>query len=222
YCQNRSGENLMAVQFLMSGGNFFFSQGVNVAGIWRAVGQMTCSNVAPSGRGSPYAFATFSSGGQLISPALLTNYSGMIAGFAYYATSYNATILMAFLDNLGNPQYELRSTVGGQLYFTKNGVTISGLSAVAYFINSWSYFEFKSVSGSVCEVRVNGGVVLTQSMATGGSYGTVVYGNTGSVQGYMTDFYILDTVGGVNTTYLGDISVQEIYPIGAGVNSQWT
>jgi len=212
----------MAVQFLMSGGNFFFSQGINVAGIWAAVGQVINTNSAPLGRGSPYAFITTGAGGQLVCPAFSTNYSGMIAGFAYYPTSYHNTALISFYSNAAAAQYELRSTVSGQLYFTKNGVTISGNSTVAYYTNAWSYFEFKSVSGSLCEVRVNGGVVLTQSIATGGSYGAVAYGTVGSVQGYMTDFYVLDTATGVNMNYLGDVSVQEIYPIGAGVNSQWT
>lgn len=39
---------------------------------------------------------------------------------------------------------------------------------------------------------------------------------------YITDFYVCDTTGTINTGYLGDINVVELYPNAAGVNSAWS
>jgi hypothetical protein len=220
------------LQFLMSGCNFCFNQGITTAGVFGATFQATLSNSAPAGRGSSYAVQTTGSGGQVSAFSLASNYSTLIAGFAYYPTGLSFVIqpqILTFYTNSIASQCDVRVNSSGLFYFTRNGTTISGLSSIALSQNVWQYIEFKAFfsigTSGTCEVRVNGVPVLT---ATGldnsstGNGGLVQYGTLGATQGYYRDFYFLDGITGVNTDYLGDISVQEYYPNGAGVNSQWT
>lgn len=222
----------MAVQFLMSGCNFTESVGIGAPGVWGALNQMNGVGNAPVGRGSTFALLATGSGGQASSFTLGTGYAGMIAGFAFYFNNYPGTIfapsLITFRGLSTAIECDVRLNTSGQLFFTRNGTVISGNSAAVMFPGAWYYVEFKALFSQAnlgtCEVRVNGAVVLTVTGVTNAANNgaSVQYGSLGSTQGFFTDFYLLDTTSGGNETYLGDIIVAEVYPNGAGVNSQWT
>jgi hypothetical protein len=220
------------LRFVMSGGNFIFSAGDTVPGIWlSAAGGLTAS--APAGRLNTYAMTSAAVSPHASTPNLGGNFSGLIAG---YATWFNGISpsgpLIAFYDFNGNVQCDLRMTGTGLLYFTRAGTAIGGTSTFALTPNAWCYIEFKAIfspSGAgTCEVRVNGVTVLSSSGLTnavnsnGGAQVTYFWASQSGVTGYATDFYALDTTSGANISYLGDVSIVELYPNGPGVHSAWT
>jgi hypothetical protein len=216
----------------MSGGSFIFSAGDTVPGIWlSAAGGLTAS--APAGRVNTYAMASGAVTPHATTPNLGGNFSGLIAG---YATWFNGVSpsgpLIAFYDFNGNVQCDCRMTGTGQLFFTRNGTAIGGVSTFALVPGAWCYIEFKAIfspSGAgTCECRVNGVTVLTSTgltnaaNANGGAQVTYYWATQPGVTGYATDFYALDTTSGANISYLGDVSVVELYPNGPGVHGAWT
>lgn len=225
------------IDFLMSGGNFMF-QNEATAGMWGLIENCSISNSAPAGVSPSYAFRSGSSGMTMKTPNLGTNFGALIAGIRIYMSNLTSIVpLIAFLDSNALPQCDLRINGSGQFYFTRNGTTIGSTSSYAIAAGAWAYIEFKAIlsaSGAgVCEVRVNGNVVLSSSSLTNAqNTGSYVYGATASVVEFNSpaiggdiffrDFYVVDTVNGVNTSYLGDINVLEVYPNGPGVNSAWS
>ena len=224
----------MAIQFLMSGGNFA-ANNINGPGIWLSSNALSVTQSPPSGRSS---FAYQNSGaygnGNATTP-LLGAFTGMIAGFAQYLGSNfkSGDVIFEFLGSTGQVQTSVSLDVFGHLVAKNNAGTVLGTSTVALTPSTWSYIEFKTLfslaaSGTV-EIRVNSSVVLSVSgviTAVTLALGCSVLFGFGNASGpgnvcYATDFYILDTVSGANTTYLGDIRVQEVYPNAAGINSNW-
>jgi len=226
----------MALRFAMSGGNFILSQGASIAGAWGVVGSGNGINAsAPAGRASPYAFYNTNPGAFSISlqtPVLGTGYATLICGAAFYTTTFNSTTtLMLFKDSSGNVQCQLRMNPSGTLFFgDKNGIQIGSTSTQAILLNAWQYIEFKATfsnsSSGTCEVRVNGVTWVTSTglnnaqNTNGGAI--AIFTSDLHTQSYMTDFYVLDTASGRNTNYLGDVTVGELFPNGAGVHSSWT
>lgn len=230
----------MAVLFLMSGGNFLSSSSANGPGIFISSNNPAITSTAPAGRANTYAYKSSPAFGNM---NLLTYafpngpYSGLIAGEAQYIGPLFAAgdALLTFVDISNAIQCEVRINAFAQLYVVNSsGTTIAGPSGYALTIGAWFYLEFKALfstsSAGTCEIRINGQVVLTDTgltNASGVSSASAVTFKGGNNHGagntcYVTDMYCLATSSGVNTTYLGDITVQEIYPTGAGVNSQWT
>lgn len=219
----------MAIRFLMSGGNFIYPN-PGATGIWGSSGAVSIINTAPAGRSTTYAFGQVGAGFRtLITPNLVGGpYFGVVAGYACYVPAFtNQTSVIGFYDATGVLQCDVRTTAVGTLYCTRNSTTISGISTLALPINSWCYVEFKallSATAGTCEVRVNGGVVLTASgvnnAATVNGCAQVAFTTWSS--GYHTDFYVVDNGTGTNRSYLGDINVIELFPNGAGAHSAWT
>lgn len=219
----------MALRFAMSGGNLAFSKGAQVAGLWtNASPNLSIANNAPAGTPDSYAFRSASTSAGANTPNLGT-FTALIAGFRIYPLNTNAVQLISFRDASGNSQCELNTNGTGQLKFTRNGTPIGGISSFAITPNAWTYVEFKAIfataGGGTCEVQINGQVVLTSTgliNATTTNTASVVGFGVPTIGGYGKDFYVVDTGSGINTSYLGDITVAEIYPNGAGAHSQWT
>jgi hypothetical protein len=166
-----------------------------------------------------------------------SGFSGMIAGVALnFATSYNNpgnVALIAFVDGSNNSQCDLRYNGSGQLYFTRNGVNLGPgnptLSAGTVPLSSWHYLEFKALFATsatgTCEVYVDGALFLTltgiQNATTTALGWAARFQVPNNAAAGMMDFYVLDTVSGLETTYLGDVTIAEIYPVGPGVNAAW-
>ena len=219
----------------MSGGQFIFTGGQASPGIWGLTGGTGIVSSAPAGRSDTYGFT----GSFYRTPNLGGNFGGLIAGMAWFNNPTGLTSipvpLIEFVDASASGQCILYSNPSGQLYFAHAtgglGTTIGGPSTFALTANAWAYIEFKSLFSTTgtgtCEVRVNGGVVLTATGLTNATTtalaATCQFGNnSGSgTNPYLKDFYVLDTGTGTNTSYLGDINVIELYPNGAGVHSAW-
>lgn len=230
----------MALQYAMSGGNFCFSFGVSrPPNIWlNSSANSGPTSAAPaSGTEDTYAWTTLSGGASLffqtpILPGVVgsAGFAGLIAGYRVYSGFTGNNQLIAFYDALGNAMCDVRVTATGLLYFTRNGTQIGVFSSAIFTLNAWNYIEFKalfSASSGTCEVRVNGAVIMTatglnnEGSTNGGASVVFSYPTGGTNQAYLKDFYVVDTVSGANTSYLGDVRVQEVFDDGAGVNSAW-
>ena len=215
------------IRFAESGGQYHFSNGPG-PGVWKSA-NLPAGNMSPTRNGSAYGYGQAS---QMSTPILGAGaWPTLIAGVALnFGGSIGAvSTIIQYWDTAGNEQCDLRINGGGQFYFTRNGTTIGATSTVAIAPMTWNYIEFKatfSTTGTgLCEVYLNGAVVLSSPSLTnaqttgGGSTVTFLVPNVGNAG--MMDFYVLDTSTGADTTYLGDVTVAEIYDNGPGVNAAW-
>lgn len=227
----------MAIRYLLSGGNFAtaFGTNVNIPGLTTSLFG-TFTNATPASTpGDGWALFFGGNGPSIVTTNIGINASTIYVGYrAYIQTSLNNSNLIQLRDGAGLQQCNLVLNTSGQVYFTgPAGNTISSPSTIAVSLNTWNYFEFKAVlssgGGGTCEAAINGAVVLTATGLTNASIsGGHIFGATVALAqfslavapGYIRDFYILDGLSGVNTSYLGDVIVQEVYPNGAGVNAQ--
>jgi hypothetical protein len=121
-------------------------------------------------------------------------------------------------------------------------------TGTALTTGQWYYIEFKSkyhtsTGGSVgdTEIRVDYGsgptvvnqIAANQTTNSGSGSGFIAFGfgadffgttswTASSACFYIDDVYLLDATTGVNTTYLGNSSVNCVYPNGAGASAQFT
>jgi hypothetical protein len=216
----------MSFRFIESGGNYHAST-PGGPGIWsNAVNNSIVSN-APTGRSTSFAYT---SNNQNLTTVAFPAQSGLIAGAALYIpTPTSGSCKLIGFTLLGSAQCDARLNGSGQIIFTRNGTQIGGTSTLVIAPNTWNFFEFKALLATgatgTCEIKVNGVVALTatsvQNATTTATADAVQY-FPGSGNGYATDFYCVDTTTGPNNSYQGDISVTELFPNGAGVNSDWT
>jgi hypothetical protein len=190
-------------------------------------------STAASGRATTYAYQSSINGGNFICTSF-GNQSTLYAGFAMYPGAITAGNIAGFMLT-GTSQCELRMNGSGALYFTCNGTNLGAgnptVSTNVMSINTWYYVEIKCIFATsatgTCEVRVNGNVWLTltsvQNANTTAAADAFYWPNTNTAPvKYIRDFYVCNASGSVNNTYLGDITVAEIYPNAAGTNSAWT
>lgn len=216
----------MSLRFAESGGQYHQS---NVAGpgIWATVSATQILGSLSARNGSPWGYNFTGGGASLATPPLSATKAGLIAGCAFFIPSVGANILIGFFL-AGGAQCDLRMDSTGHLFFTRNGTTIGSTSAGTVTAGIWNYIEFKALFSTTgtgtCEAYVNGGLFVTSGSLTNAT--TTAAADqvkfTGVAGINLMDFYLLDTVSGTDTTYLGDITVAEIYPNAAGVNSAWT
>ncbi len=221
----------MALQFAESGGQYHFNGTATGPGLWSAA-SATLSSGLPTYNLSTYGYGSANS--QLTTSNLgAANFTTLFAGFrCYMATAQTAPgPLITFYDISGNEQCSLRINTNGTLFFSRNGTTIGSTSSYQIVYGTWNYIEFKAIlstSGSgTCEARVNTAVQLTATSVTNATTTNQAAAVKFQTQSNTTpagaaDFYVVDTSGSINTSYLGDVTVAEIYPNGAGVNSAWT
>ena len=214
----------MALRFAESGGQYHQSS-LPGPGIWATASGGTIISSAANRNGSTWAYQ----GGGAFSARtfpMSSAQSGAILGFAMLTGVYNFLIAQFLLGV--NTQCELRIDAGGHLFFTRNGTTIGSSSTQVLTQSVWHYIEFKALFSTTgtgtCEVVVDGVTWVTSTgltnATTTATADTAQWNATSSTVTYM-DFYFLDTVTGSNTTYLGDVTVGEIYANGPGVNAAW-
>ena len=217
----------MTIRFAESGGQYHASN-VTGPGVWRSVGGAGIGVTGAIARnGSQWAYGWNGSFGTPLLTA--TGFSGMICGYAAIWQSIFAGTLIGYLDVAGNNQCDLRMNASGQLYFTRNGTQIGGFSTSTITSGAWHYYEFKALFATTatgtCEVYVDGALFLTvtgvQNATTTAVGAQVVFYTLNQTNNAAMDFYVLDTGTGLDTTYLGDITVAEIYDNGPGVNAAW-
>jgi hypothetical protein len=215
----------MSVRFAESGGQYHASNALG-PGVWASNNASVVSNAPVARNGSTWAYSV---GSAVMATPTWTAQSGLIAGTAFYTGTLAAIngLIQFFLA--GNAQCDLRMNASGQFFFTRNGTTIGGTSTNSLTAGAWHYIEFKALfstsSGGTCEVYVDGALWLSSTGLTNAT--TTATADqckfTGQAGGtWQMDMYVLDTANSPNNSYLGDITVAEIYPTGAGSNSAWS
>ncbi len=108
----------------------------------------------------------------------------------------------------------------GHVYYSVNNVLAATGTSVLQ-ANTWYYLEVK-LSG--VEVRVNGVTEIGPTADSAGPFNkiTLEYTNTFGPAGLFDDLYVLDTTGGINDDFLGELCVETLYPISDGTYSDWT
>jgi hypothetical protein len=158
-----------------------------------------------------------------------------IVGSAFnLGSSYNAANVLGFYsDTMATAHVWLGVDANNAIVIRRGDGTVLGTSAANTLTpGTWAYIEIKVVlgdgtSGSVV-VRVNGVAVLTLTgidTKNGGTktvFESVGYfassGPTGTVYS-VDDFYLCNGAGSINNDFLGDCSVETIFPSGNGNSS---
>ena len=169
--------------------------------------------------------------------AVPSNPSRLICGFAYKAASLPIAEKVIFnYSESGTGHVNIRLRTDGKFTAYRNttslGTSSAGITAAAY-----NYLELDTSihdSTGAITMKINGVSVLSLSSQDTRNGGSGVITNislagansTGppgfSGYGDFDDFYLLDTTGGTNNSFLGDVRVQAIFPTGAGNYTQWT
>ncbi len=169
------------------------------------------------------------------------NAATMFCGFALNIDPSGITgdlIILNWTDG-ASVQVDLRITSSGHLYFTRSGTVIGTQSVQTLPFRSWHYVEvFVTIdpAAGVAKLNVDGvswlNLTAQNTRQTANSFtGGIQIGNQNRSISLMQidDFYLANTSGSVNTTFLGDVRVQGMVPTGNGstlnytmVASSWT
>jgi hypothetical protein len=220
----------MAVLFADPGGEYYFSSGVGAVGVWSATASASLVNNA-GGASTPYAIVISNNTG-FVEKSFPNNYGTLICGGRYFLTpSFLAGTGLFFMYDGATEQCDIRVDASGHLILSRVGTTLATSSNALVAGSGWHYIEFiltigSGTSGSA-QLWVDGvqwlNVTSVNTQNTGNAtVSKVRFANLASANGFWKDMYILETTGGSNTTRLGDLQVQVIYPSAAGVNQQWT
>lgn len=174
-------------------------------------------------------------GTSLITPNL-GNSASYFVGFAFRnvnlgASNVNMTVLE--LRDLTTSQITVTFNPATKVFSVFRGVTLLGTGTFILTTGSWYYIEIgvlvDSAVGTVT-FKVNTVTDVTfgpgNTQVTANAYantmawrGPAVIGLGGSYQ--LDDIYVLDTVGAINTTFLGDMKVEGVQVIESGFNTTW-
>ena len=187
---------------------------------------------AGEGRNSTQGFReAFGGSGDEGGRVLTTPSDTVILGFAYKTPAYGKVLWNFYGGSTMHVNFGLNAS--GFPYSTRGGSTIIGLYETAYGINTYRYIEFKlychASAGSI-EMRIDNEPVIVESgidtrFGTGDTNITQVtftHGFSDVSTANMDDFYLCDGTGSEHNTFLGDVSVQTLYPNGNGNSSQLT
>jgi hypothetical protein len=179
-------------------------------------------------------------GGSVGAYKALTAQSTWIVGFAsnLEATATGALLTLYDTSNAA-PQVTLKAESSGLLTVRRgsDSGTVLGTTSSAHPIGAWCYVELKVlISGTVgtVDVQINGVNVLsltgqnTKSTAAA-TADTIIVNSavpTANGSGYtqnreIDDLYVCDGTGAANNTFLGDVTVQCVFPTGAGATTGW-
>ena len=148
-------------------------------------------------------------------------------GFAY-KTSTSMGDVANLLDIKYGSSIELRlRRNAADLQMIRGSSTVIGTASGALTSNTWHYIEVEFTihnSAGAWEIRVNGAMVASASgvdtLATFPTVDTFAF-NADNNGASLDDIYICDPSGSLNTTFLGAIKIEAIYPDGDDT-SQWS
>lgn len=158
--------------------------------------------------------------------------STWVIGFGLYMLSTETSELLRFVDEAGTIQGALSIGSDGTIRVYRNSVTSGTLLATstnALPILTWNYIEVKLTvadSGGNWEVRVNESTWINftgdtkQSAALSTVARIQVWGRGSDCA--IDDLYVCDSTGSNNNTFLGDVRVDTVRPIGAGNYSEFS
>jgi len=158
----------------------------------------------------------------------LDSQSTWTIGFAYKApTAIGDTSYLLYLKNGATEELKLRRN-GSDLQLIRGSSTVIGTATGVISATAWHYIELQVVIGQApngsWEIRINetteasASSVDTQNLSATTDSFTFNADNNGTV---LDDIYICDDSGSLNTTFLGAVKIEAIYPDGDDT-SQWT
>lgn len=166
----------------------------------------------------------------------ISNTTTIVMGVAFTIRSDNC--MFSALDN-GAMQWFLAYNPNTNRLELRRGVGLGPNHSVSFsagaFINQstvipasnqWRYVEAKVTIGAAgaYEVRVDGLTVMSgvgNTQNTANSFANQITPLTGGGTAWADDFYALDTAGGVNDDFLGDVSVYALSPNQNGYLNEW-
>lgn len=154
----------------------------------------------------------------------------LVAGVGWRTAGFTAAGTVCAFDDVNTEQVSVRWTISAKLQMTRNG-TVLATGTTVLSAGVFYYIELKSTINSATgsyEVRINGATemsasgVNTQATANASADGVRLGGGNNAAFTDWDDFYICDTTGAQNNTFLGDVRIQAVLPSGAGATTQWT
>ena len=173
-----------------------------------------------------------------------TGRTSLIMGAALRVAPFENTgeepVLLGMRDTSAQVAHFVRIGEDGRLkIYRRTGSGSSGwdqllsTSVTTAAARGWHYIELQVVQGTssgTLNVRINGVLAITlsaQNTTQGG--GPLLTAFAGSLPGQscpvtvdVDDFYVADTSGAINNTFLGDVRVDALKPQGPGGLNQWT
>lgn len=139
-------------------------------------------------------------------------------------------ILFSFMDNQSEQVTIWMRDDGTIAVYRDTADELLAVSAAGTIVSdTWQYIEAKvkiSTTVGTVDVLVDGVSVISETglntQDTANAYSTSIklHGNIGNR--YVDDFYICDVSGSLNNDFLGDIHIRTLYPVGDGVQNDFT
>ena len=171
-----------------------------------------------------------------ISKPLPSAYSTVIVGVGFFLTSASggspgaANHTIVTLKTGAGAAVASVGTDGSAHLTVSNSGGVVATGTVVIALDTWYYVEAKIVVGSSgsCELHLNG--VSGEIASTTASFGTTNIGQVRFAQPgnnlsdlFLDDLYLLDTTGAApQNDFLGDVTVETLYPNGDGTHQDWT
>lgn len=190
-------------------------------------GTVTSSTTTPYGVGRSLEL---NSTGTLARP--ITPSEQITLGFAYQPLASSSDMdITLFADNGSSDHIRVsRNTSTGQLEVVRS-TTILATGTTPLSAGTWYYVEFQGTiadSGGTIKVRLNGAstneIDFTGDTKNGGTSTAIDMVRIRNITNTnrFDNFYILNSTGTVNTTFLGAMRVHTLAPNGNGASSQFT
>lgn len=179
----------------------------------------------------------FDNNGDSVLKLFSSNYSTLIAGFAFFMSGTRADLtFFGFLDGGATEQIGLRCEWNdwgvSRIQVVRGDGTVLGTSTSYVPINTWNWLEFKVTfhnSSGAFELRING---VTECSASGVDTCNTANNSANCIrmramrtfanQVYFDDLVICDTSGARMNDFFGEMSVQTAMPDANGVTNQFT
>ena len=189
------------------------------------------SVAAGAGRNSTACLRTGTNGANVQKNLPAAIATGVI-GFAFRRTDLANDSAILQIREGSTVHVSVNSLTNGSLSVVGPGGTLGSTAPALIVGGVFAYIEVKPLihnSTGAVAIRINGVAVLTLTNVDTQNGGTATFDNirltkfvTGGGNFDFDDVYILDTAGGVNDDFLGDVRVQYRAPDGAGNSTQWT
>ncbi len=163
-------------------------------------------------------------------PTPLTNFFLSIAVAVDSMPTGTATILY-FRNNIGTELYRLSVLPNGslQMYNSTTSTVIATTSGSVMVPQTWYFFEMQVNTAGNWVLRVNDATgtdtPILQGALGGGTVAIVGLGGTTtgtSTNMWFDDFFLRDTNGSLNNTWLGDRRIATMYPAADTADDGWT
>lgn len=155
----------------------------------------------------------------------------MIVGFAFLPSPSRSDLTVIRFNLSTGQDVEMRLNMSGNsIAVVSSGGGVNAITSSVLTNGVWQYLEFRvkvhATLGEV-EVRLDETVIHNLSAKNSGDTGAtitslLVQSNNNAQADYIDDLYLLDTTGGVNDDFLGDVRVDVLYPDANGTNNDFT